>query len=46
LADANKWPQIELATQLPAALTGKARKAFTHMPVDEAGDYSKLNMLF
>ena len=42
LADANKWPQSDWATRLAAVLTGKAREAFTRMPVEDTGDYSKL----
>ena len=35
MPDANKWRETEWA----AALTGKAHKAVTLMPVEEAGDY-------
>jgi hypothetical protein len=42
LSEANKWPKPEWATRLAAALTGKAREAFTRMPIDESGDYNKL----
>ena len=42
LAKANKWPQDQWATRLAAALTGKARQAFTRLPVHETGDYHKL----
>ena len=42
LADANKWPQSDWATRLAAVLTGKAREAFTRMPVEDTGDFSKL----
>ena len=42
LGDDNKCPETEWAIQLAAALTGKAGKVFTRMPVEEASDYSKL----
>jgi hypothetical protein len=42
LAEANKWPETDWATRLAAALTGKAREAFTRMPIGDSGDYDKL----
>lgn len=42
LAEANKWPTTQWATRLAAALTGKAREAFTRLSMNDAGDYGKL----
>ena len=42
LADVNKWPGTKWAIRIAPALTGTACEAFTRMPVEEAGDYSKL----
>ena len=42
LLEANKWPKSEWDTRLVAALTGKAREAFTRMPISQSGDYQTL----
>ena len=42
LAEANKWPRPQWATRLAAALTGKAREAFTRLSMQDSGDYTKL----
>ena len=42
LAEANKWHKSEMAPRLAAALTGKARQAYTRMSLSDVDDYTKL----